>query len=102
MGEAPQLYVSGRTREPFRARQLDRGHPQPLDVPRMSNRPHCDAIVNFENLLPGPPYRDKKDTISVTQGGNRAARRELRFNVFAAIRDRLDPPIRFFDHARVS
>src|SRR3954468_18872610 len=99
MSEPAQRYVCGRTREPLRARQFNRRHSQPLDVARMSDRSHRNPIVNFEDLLSRSPECDKQDSVGVTQGRNRAARSQLRFNVFAAIRNRLDPAIRFLDHA---
>src|SRR4051812_14429739 len=99
MRKATERNVRGRTRETFRARQLDRSHAQTLDVARMPNRSHGDAIVDLENLLARAAQGDKNNSLRATDRRDRTARCELRLNVLAPIRDRLNPTIRLFDHA---
>src|SRR3954470_24067585 len=99
MGEAPQRNVGGGTGEPFRAGELNGRHAQAFDIPRMTNRSHGDAIVNLEQFLPCPSQSKKQNSIPITESDDRAAGRELGLDVLAAVRDRLDPAIRLFDHA---
>src|SRR3981081_3179285 len=99
MREPSQRYVRRRTRESLRARQLDRRHPQPLDVARMPDRAHRDAVVNLEKLLPRFPQRQEQNSVPVSDRDDRATRRDLRLDLSRAVRDRFDPTIRLFDHA---
>ena len=72
-----------------------------LDIARMADRAHRDPIINLENFLPGPAERQKQNPIAITNGRDRTARRELRLDVFAPVRNRFDPTIWLFDHATV-
>src|SRR5437868_7178474 len=99
MREPPQRHVRRGAREAFGACQLDRRHPQPLDIAGMSNRAHGNSIVNLEKFLPRLPEGEEKDPVAVPESHNRAAAGQLRFNVFRAVRDRFNPAIRLFDHA---
>src|SRR3954471_9668656 len=99
MREPSQRYVGGRARESFGAGQLDRSHPQPLDIARMPDRPHRDAIVNLEQFLPRFSQGQKKNSVPVPYRDNRTPGRKLRLDVLGAVRDRFDPTIRLLDHA---
>ena len=68
----------------------------------MTNRPHCDPIVDLENFLPRLADSEKQNGVAITERGDRTARRQLPFDVLAAVSDRLDPTIRLFDYATVS
>src|SRR4051794_7105740 len=65
----------------------------------MPDRAHRDSIVNFEEFLARFAERQEKNSITVPERHDRAAARQLRLDVFRAIRDRFDPAIRLFDHA---
>src|SRR4051812_5955014 len=99
MRQPSQRHIRRRARESFRARQLDCRHPQPLDIARMSDRAHRDPIVNLEKLLSRFSQRQEKNSVAITQRDNWAAARELRLDVFRAVRDRFNPAVRLFDHA---
>src|SRR5438045_366885 len=102
MRQPPQRNVGRRAGETFGAGQLDGRHPQSFDVAGVTNRAHGNAIVNLEEFLSRLAQRNKQDAIAITERGDRAARGELRLNVFAPVRDRFDPAIRLLDHATVS
>src|SRR3954468_4008186 len=99
MGQPAKRHIRSGTRETFGARQLNRRHSQPFDVPRVTDRAHGNPIVNFENLLSRTSEREKQDPAGITQCRNRAARRQLRLDIFATVGDRFDPAIWLFDHA---
>src|SRR5438067_6480124 len=65
----------------------------------MADCGHRDPIVNLENLLPRATERDEENSVTISDGSDRTALRQLRLNVLAPIRDRLHPTIRLFDHA---
>src|SRR6266404_5326762 len=66
----------------------------------MTDRSHRDPVVDFVNLLSRTPAnRQEKDPVAISNRCNRAALRQLCFNVLAPVRDRLHPTIRFFNHA---
>ena len=102
MHEAPQRDVCRRAGEPFCAGQLNCRHSQPLDVPRMPDGSHRDAVVYLENFLPRLADSEKQNAIAKSERCDGTPRSELRFKVLAAVGDRFDPTIRFFDHATVS
>src|SRR5205823_10336538 len=98
MRQPPQRNVRRRSRETFSARQFNRGHSQPPDITRVTDRAHCDPIVNLENLLARAPKRDKQNTVAITDRRNRTPLRELGLDVLAPVRDRFYPTIWFFNH----
>src|SRR5205809_6609802 len=66
----------------------------------MTNRSHRDPVVDFINLLSrAAANRQKKNAFSVSDRSDRTALRELRLHIFAPVRDRFHPTVRFFDHA---
>src|SRR5438045_9482137 len=65
----------------------------------MADGPHRDAVVNLEKFLARFPQRQEQDPLPVAERDDRTARGELGLDVLRAVRDRLDPTIRFFDHA---
>src|SRR2546430_1286585 len=65
----------------------------------MTDRSHCDPIVNLKKLLPGVSERYEKNSVMIADRRNRTACRQLCFDILAPVRDRLYPTIRFFDHA---
>src|SRR5438105_4784906 len=99
MRETPQRNIGRRSRETFRAREFNRRHSQALDVTRVADRAHRDPIVNLENLLPCAAERDEDNPVTIPDGRNRTALRELGLDVLAPVRNRFHPTIRFFDHA---
>ena len=101
MGQPSQRNIRRRSSETFRAGQLDCRHAQPLDVARMTDRPHRNAIVNLENFLTGPTEREKQNAVPITERRYGTARSQLRLNVLPTIGDRFDPTIRLLDHATV-
>src|ERR1041385_9495833 len=102
MREPPERNVRRRAGEPLRAGQFDRGHAQPFDIAGVTDRAHRDAIVNLKNFLTRLTEREKQNAVAITKRGDRAARGELRLDVFAPVRDRFDPAIRLLDHPTVS
>jgi hypothetical protein len=82
----------------FGAGDLDRRHPQPLDIPRMPDRPEPDPIINLEQLLPFTPQREQQDAFAVVDPSDGAAPGELMFDILTPIGDGFDPAVRFFDH----
>src|ERR1051326_43508 len=99
MRQPPQRPIRGRAREAFRARQLDRGHSQPFDVARVSDRAHRDAIVNLEKFLPRFSEGEKQDPVAKSKRADWVSARQPCLAVFRAVRDCLDPAIWLFDHA---
>src|SRR4051794_4794146 len=99
MGEPPQGYVGCGTRESLGAGQFDGSHPQPFDVPRVSDGAHRDPVVNLEKFLPRFAEREKQDPVPIPQGYNWTAAGQLRLDVLRPIRNRFDPAVRLFDHA---
>jgi hypothetical protein len=68
----------------------------------MTNRTHRDPVVDFKNLLTRLTDGEKQNAVAITKRRDRTARRELRFDVLAAVGDCFDPTIRFLNHATVS
>src|SRR4051794_32537222 len=99
MGEPSQRNIGCGTGEPFGAGELNRRHAQPLNVARVPNRSHGNPVVNLENLLARPAESQEKDSVGIADRGNGTAGGKLGLDVFAPVRDRLDPAIRLFDHA---
>ena len=64
----------------------------------MADRSHGDAIVDLEDFLAIAPHGEEHDPVAIGQRRDRAAARELMLDILAAIRDRLHPSVRFFDH----
>ena len=84
--------------ETFRAGEFDGGHAQTLDVARMPDGAHRDAVVDLENLLPLAAHGEEQDAIAIRECGDRAAAGELVFDILAPVRDGFDPTIGLFDH----
>jgi len=91
MREPSQRHVRRRARETFAAGQLDRSHPQSLDIARMPDRAHRDAIVNLEQFLRVFFEGQKENSVPVPERDNRAPGRKLRLDVLGAVRRSLRP-----------
>src|ERR1041385_2026339 len=65
----------------------------------MSDRAHRDAIVNLEKFLPRFSEGEEKNPVAIAERDDRAAARQLGFDVLRAVRDRFDPPVWLLDHA---
>src|SRR5437879_12826737 len=102
MHQPPQRNVRSRTTETLGAGQFNRRHSQPLNVPWMTNRSHCNPIVDLENFLPRFAESEKQNAVEIAERRDRTARSELRFNVLAAIRVSYENTIRLFDTATIS
>src|SRR5438552_13616786 len=99
MGEPPQRHVRRGARESFSARQFNRRETQALDIARVTDRSHCNPIVNLEKFLPRTAADgEKQDAVAIADGRDRTSLRELHLDVLAPVRDRFYPSVRFFDH----
>src|SRR3954447_212426 len=65
----------------------------------MPNRAHRDAVIDLEEFLSRATKRQEEDSIPVSERYDRAARRQLGFDVLGPVRNRFDPTVRLFGHA---
>jgi hypothetical protein len=65
----------------------------------MPNGPKRDPIVNLKDLSPITSERQEQDPIGKANSDSRTSGGQLILDIFTAIRNRLDPTIRFVNHA---